>query len=225
MLSFAARRAARSAAAAAWRAPPQQALLRTSATAHFSADPEINLDKPQVRPVGSPKVQALVDQIVGLNMLEVADLTEILKERLGLTGLGGQGMMMMPGMGAPAAAGAAPAAAGAAPAAAAAKTEFDVKLDGFDPANKIKIIKEVRAATGLGLKEAKDLVRAPPHAARRHVGDGPSARARSPNPQTRARMRLRLACLRLAPWRPLARTPLARTPHMCPMRAVVLLAC
>lgn len=39
------------------------------------------------------------------------------------------------------------------------KTEFDVKLESFDAANKIKIIKEVRAATGLGLKEAKDLVR------------------------------------------------------------------
>lgn len=72
-------------------------------------------------------------------------------------------------MGAPAAGGAAPAAADAAAAPAgdakAAKTEFDVKLESFDAANKIKVIKEVRAATGLGLKEAKDLVRLPlnPH--------------------------------------------------------------
>ena len=69
-------------------------------------------------------------------------------------------MMMMQGMGAPAPGGAPAAAAAAAPAAAAAKDSFDIKLDGFDAANKIKIIKEVRAATGLGLKEAKDLVRA-----------------------------------------------------------------
>lgn len=70
--------------------------------------------------------------------------------------------MGMP-MGAPAAGGAAPAAGGAAPAAAAdaapTKTDFDVKIESFDAANKIKVIKEVRAATGLGLKEAKDLVR------------------------------------------------------------------
>jgi large subunit ribosomal protein L7/L12 len=50
---------------------------------------------------------------------------------------------------------AAPAAAEAAP----EKTEFDVKLESYDAANKIKIIKEVRTATGLGLKEAKDAVR------------------------------------------------------------------
>lgn len=60
-----------------------------------------------------------------------------------------------------------PAAAGPAPAAAAApveeeKTEFDVKLTGFDAAAKIKVIKEVRAMTSLGLKEAKELVRFSP---------------------------------------------------------------
>jgi len=42
------------------------------------------------------------------------------------------------------------------------KTEFDVKLDGFDAAAKIKVIKEVRGMTSLGLKEAKELVRARP---------------------------------------------------------------
>ena len=51
----------------------------------------------------------------------------------------------------------------AAPAEAAApveeKTEFNIKLEGFDAASKIKVIKEVRAFTDLGLKEAKDLVR------------------------------------------------------------------
>lgn len=65
------------------------------------------------------------------------------------------------------AAGAAPAAAPGATApadapATAAKTEFDVKLDAYDAASKIKVIKEVRAATGLGLKEAKELVEAAP---------------------------------------------------------------
>ena len=47
-------------------------------------------------------------------------------------------------------------------AAAEEQTEFAVKLEGFDPAQKIKVIKEVRAATELGLKEAKDLVEGAP---------------------------------------------------------------
>jgi large subunit ribosomal protein L7/L12 len=127
-----------------------------------SAAGDIDLDKPQVRSVGSPKVRALADQIVALNMLEVADLSDLLKEKLGLTGMMGAPMGMFAPQGA-AAAPAAGAAAAAAPAAPKApeKTEFDVKLESYDAANKIKIIKEVRAATGLGLKEAKDLVRAP----------------------------------------------------------------
>jgi len=78
-----------------------------------------------------------------------------------------QGMSLAP---APAAAaGASPAAAAgsakaAEPAAAAkpAQTAFDVKLDGFEVADKIKVIKEVRAITGLGLKEAKELVESAP---------------------------------------------------------------
>jgi len=98
-------------------------------------------------------------------MLEAHDLSEIMKERLGLAGVpmgmgfggGGGGM-------AAAAPAAAPAAAAAAPAAAAVaeKLEFDVRLESYEAANKIKIIKEVRAATGLGLKEAKDLVESTP---------------------------------------------------------------
>ena len=59
-----------------------------------------------------------------------------------------------PGAGAPAAA--------AAPAAEEEKTEFTVKLEGFDAAQKIKVIKEVRAVTELGLKEAKELVEGAP---------------------------------------------------------------
>lgn len=53
--------------------------------------------------------------------------------------------------------GAAPAAEAAAPAE--EKTEFDIKLTGFDAAAKVKVIKEVRSMTTLGLKEAKELVR------------------------------------------------------------------
>ena len=107
------------------------------------------------REVTDPTVQALADQILQLNLLQVSDLTEILKDKLGI-----QAPMMMPmgGAAAPvAAAAAAPAAEAAAPKE--EQTEFTLKLEGFDAAAKIKVIKEVRAITGLGLKEAKDLVR------------------------------------------------------------------
>ena len=55
-----------------------------------------------------------------------------------------------------------PGAAAAAPAAAAEPTEFKVVLEGFDPAKKINVIKVVREITGLGLKEAKDVVEGAP---------------------------------------------------------------
>ncbi|PSC73920.1 Zinc-peroxisomal [Micractinium conductrix] len=120
---------------------------------HYSSEAE-------QREITDPTVLALADQIIGLNLLQVSDLTEILKQRLGISGM----PMGMPMMGMPM--GAAPPAAAAEPAAAAApveeKTEFSLKLEGFDAASKIKVIKEVRAITGLGLKEAKDLVEGAP---------------------------------------------------------------
>ena len=90
----------------------------------------------------------IVDDLSSLTVLEAAELSKLLEEKWGVS----------------AAAPVAVAAAGAAPAAAAEeKTEFDVVLaDGG--ANKINVIKEVRAITGLGLKEAKDLVEAAPKA-------------------------------------------------------------
>jgi ribosomal protein L7/L12 len=100
------------------------------------------------------QVQRLAEEIMQLSLLEVSDLTEILQKRLNI---------QMPAMGAMGAApaAAAPAAAPAAEPAAPepAKTEFDVKLTGFEASSKVKIIKEVRTMTSLGLKEAKELVR------------------------------------------------------------------
>ncbi|KAK9825205.1 hypothetical protein WJX74_000023 [Apatococcus lobatus] len=117
-------------------------------------------DEPEVRELGSPRVKRIVDEIVNLNLLEVADLVEILRVRLGL-GPDTFGMQMQP-MGAAQPAAAAAAAAPEAAAPAAEKTEFNVKLDGYDAAAKIKVIKEVRAITGLGLKEAKEMVEKAP---------------------------------------------------------------
>jgi len=111
------------------------------------------------------KVVKLVNEILQLNMIESRELIKMLKKELDIP----DGMPMgMPMMGAPmAAGGAAPAAAGgdAAPADAAPKaekTEFDLKLESFNAADKLKVIKEVRTITGLGLKESKELVEKAP---------------------------------------------------------------
>jgi large subunit ribosomal protein L7/L12 len=95
-------------------------------------------------------IKNLGDSLVNMKVLEVLQLTKYLKEAYGLE--------------AAAVAVAAPAGAGAAAggeAAPAPKTEFDVVLEAVGP-NKIPVIKVVRAATNLGLKEAKDLVEGAP---------------------------------------------------------------
>lgn len=94
----------------------------------------------------SPKVSALADSICQLNLLETAELCNVLKKRLNLADV----PMAVPMAGGPAAGVPAAGAAGAAPAAAAEepvaeKSTFDVKLESFDAAAKIKIIREVRA--------------------------------------------------------------------------------
>lgn len=81
-------------------------------------------------------------------------------------GMGG----MMPGMGMPGAAGGGAAGAPVAEEKKPEKTSFDVKLEKFEAASKIKIIKEVRAFTALGLKEAKDLVEKAPTLLKQGVG-------------------------------------------------------
>jgi large subunit ribosomal protein L7/L12 len=95
-------------------------------------------------------IKTLGDSLVNMKVLEVLQLTKYLKETYNLEAAA----VAVAG---PAAAG--PAAAGEA--APAAKTEFDVSLEAVGP-NKIQVIKVVRAATQLGLKEAKDLVEAAP---------------------------------------------------------------
>lgn len=90
----------------------------------------------------------LGDKIVGLTLLEAKRVVDYLKEKHGIEPAGGGAVMMA----------VAPAAAAEA---AVEKTEFDVVLTGFGD-NKIAVIKVVRAVTGLGLKEAKDLVEGAP---------------------------------------------------------------
>ena len=93
-------------------------------------------------------LKKLAEQIVGLTLLEAQELKTILKDEYGIEPAAGGAVMM-----------AGPAAGGAAAEAAEENTEFDVVLTDAG-AQKINVIKEVRAITGLGLKEAKDLVEA-----------------------------------------------------------------
>lgn len=93
----------------------------------------------------------LGDKIVGLTLLEAKKVVDYLKETHNIEPAGGGAVMM------------APAGDGDGPAAAAEQTAFDVVLTG-DGGSKIPVIKVVRAATGLGLKEAKDLVEGVPKA-------------------------------------------------------------
>ncbi len=97
-------------------------------------------------------LQQLEEQIVGLSLLEAAQLVKKLEERLGVSAAAAAPVMMAGG-------GAAGAGAGAAPAE--EKTEFTVVLTGVG-ANKINVLQAVREVTSLGLKEAKDLVEGAP---------------------------------------------------------------
>ena len=103
-----------------------------------------------------PHIEALAHEIVNLSLLEVKELTDKIADHFGFDD---QVMAASYGGGGVAAAGAGEAAAEDAPE---EKTLFDVKLTGFDAKAKIKVIKEVRAIAGLGLKEAKELVESAP---------------------------------------------------------------
>jgi len=90
--------------------------------------------------------EQILEAVAGMTVLEVSELVKAMEEKFGVTA-------------------AAPVAIAAGPAAGPAavveeKTEFTIVLKGFDDTKKIPVIKEVRAITGLGLKEAKDLVEA-----------------------------------------------------------------
>jgi large subunit ribosomal protein L7/L12 len=95
--------------------------------------------------------EEILEAIASMTVLEVSELVKLMEEKFGVSAA------------APVAIAAGGAAAGAAPAAAAEeKTEFNVILKAFEESKKIAVIKEVRAVTGLGLKEAKDLVEGAP---------------------------------------------------------------
>ena len=104
----------------------------------------------------------ILEAIASMTVLEVSELVKMMEEKFGVSAA------------APVAV-----AAAAAPAAAAAveeQTEFTVILKGFEDSKKIAVIKEVRAVTALGLKEAKDLVEAVPKPLKENVSKEEAAK-------------------------------------------------
>lgn len=98
----------------------------------------------------SDDIKSMGDKIVGLTLKEAKELSDYLKEVHGIEPASGGGAVMMAGP-----------ADGGGGEAAAEQTEFDVELESFGE-NKIAVIKVVRTATGLGLKEAKEAVESAP---------------------------------------------------------------
>ena len=101
-------------------------------------------------------IKALAEQIVGLTLLEAKELQDVLKDEYGIEPAAG-GAVMMQGPGGPGDG-----------AAAEEQTEFDVVLTAAGD-KKINVIKEVRAITGLGLKEAKEMVEGAPKTVKEQV--------------------------------------------------------
>ena len=99
------------------------------------------------------KVEEIIEQLKSLTLLEAADLVKQIEETFDVSAaapVGGVGMMMAPG------------AAGGEADAGEEKTEFDLVLEEVPADKKIAVLKIVRGITGLGLKEAKDLVESAP---------------------------------------------------------------
>ncbi|WP_072620688.1 50S ribosomal protein L7/L12 [Spirulina major] len=104
----------------------------------------------------SAATDEILEKLKGLTLLEASELVTQIEDAFGVTAAapaGGGMMMMAPGAGAPAAAEPEE-----------EKTEFDVILEEFPADKKIAILKVVRAITGLGLKEAKEVVESAPKA-------------------------------------------------------------
>jgi len=102
----------------------------------------------------SKKTDEILDSLKSLSLLEASELVKQIEEAFGVSAAASAGVVMA----APGAAGA----GGGEAAAAEEKTEFDVVLESFEASAKIKVLKEVRNATGLGLGDAKAMVEAAP---------------------------------------------------------------
>jgi large subunit ribosomal protein L7/L12 len=120
-----------------------------------AAEPAVPAAEEKAAPEVSKKLQKIIDEVASLTVLELSDLVKALEETFGVTAAAP--MMVAAGSG-----------GGAEAPAAAEQTEFTVMLTDIG-AKKIQVIKEVRAVTSLGLKEAKDLVESAPVAVKENL--------------------------------------------------------
>mmetsp|Transcript_19612 Transcript_19612/g.35508 ORF Transcript_19612/g.35508 Transcript_19612/m.35508 type:complete len:212 (-) Transcript_19612:179-814(-) len=128
------------------------------------APPVPKIDLENLAPFTSPKVEALFKKMMWLDMIEIHLLAEMINEKLGITISDAEHARMARGGGGGGKKGEA-----AEEEVVVEKTAFDLKLTGFDAKSKIKVIKEVRAMTSLGLKEAKELVESAPTTVRKDI--------------------------------------------------------
>ncbi|KAK4747278.1 hypothetical protein SAY87_026315 [Trapa incisa] len=128
-------------------------LLAASPEPPFTRHLSLQTAQSEVR---TQKLERIADELLSLTKLERYDYSILFRLKMGLNQYG----PTVAGVGSPGAA--AGQGADGKPAAAVEKTAFDIKLEKFDAASKIKVIKEVRAFTELGLKEAKELVEKAP---------------------------------------------------------------
>jgi large subunit ribosomal protein L7/L12 len=108
----------------------------------------------------------ILEAIASMTVLEVSELVKAMEEKFGVSAAAPVAVAVAGGA----------AAGGAAAEAAEEKTEFTVTLKAFDDSKKIAVIKEVRAVTGLGLKEAKDLVEGAPKSLKENVSKDEAAK-------------------------------------------------
>jgi ribosomal protein L7/L12 len=115
------------------------------------------LDDGSGKVIAPPHLHDLADEIVGMTMLEVKELVDRVAEHFGIEE-GDDDAVASAGDG-----------ASVEEEVVVAKTSFDLKLTGFNSKDKIKVIKEIRAITGLGLKEAKELVEGVPKTIKKDI--------------------------------------------------------
>jgi large subunit ribosomal protein L7/L12 len=120
----------------------------------------------------------LVDELSGLTVLEAAELAKLLEEKWGVSAAAAVAVAAAPGGG------------GAAAPVVEEKTEFTVVLAAIGD-KKIEVIKEVRAITGLGLKEAKDLVEGAPKPVKESVGKDEAAKIKATLEKVGAKVELK----------------------------------
>ncbi len=121
-------------------------------------------------------LQKIVDELSGLTVMEAADLAKLLEEKWGVSAAAAVAVAAGP--------------AGGAAAAAEEKTEFTVVLAAAGD-KKIEVIKEVRALTGLGLKEAKDLVEGAPKTVKEGVNKEEAAKIKATLEKVGAKVELK----------------------------------